>query len=583
MNTTFRHLRPWRQLGAAVLLGSALGASANVLVTFQVDMSNAAFDPNTQTVAARGSFNGWSGPFALTNNPNGANPSLWSGTTNLPSGNGSVVAYKYTIEQPPNTTYENVAEGGGHNRLITLPTANCASITAPLVYFGDVPITPATLDVTFQVDMAQQINTGAFNPASSSVYTRGYLMGWSPGGLMTNDPSILRTNQFGLVTSNVYTFTYTATGSPGQTTDFKFFIDTGNNWDSPAVNTGDPADNNNRFFNQGTGATQKLPIVFFSDAPYAPVATNNTTFQVDMTAQIQNGNFTPSGGSVELRGNFNGWGTPQVLCTNDPSAANTNIYKVTIPLVDGVGAQEFYKFWMNNTAVNGGWETMADNRLMKIVAGNTQVLPVVFFSNVDPGDLLPSNTVVTFSVNMTNAVGTDSHVFDPANDGVFINGIPTFAAWTPSLPQLTNNPVGSGIYSIDILLPAGSPVQQTYKYSINGNDDEAGTGNNHVRYVRTAATGAYAMQLDKFGIQLVEPSFGQLSVGAASGGHVPISWLGRPGVNLQSNTNLSSGGWRDLANTDGGVWSSGVASTLGLVSVTNYPATDAKFFRLIKR
>src|SRR5260370_35922993 len=87
-------------LGAAI--ASPLAASANVLVTFQVDMSTAAFNPNTQTVVARGSFNGWNA-FALTNNPARANTNLWTGTTNIP-GNGTVMQYKSSIE--PATNYE---------------------------------------------------------------------------------------------------------------------------------------------------------------------------------------------------------------------------------------------------------------------------------------------------------------------------------------------------------------------------------------------------------------------------------------------------------------------------------------------
>jgi len=53
---------------------------------------------------------------------------------------------------------------------------------------------------------------------------------------------------------------------------------------------------------------------------------------------------------------------------------------------------------------------------------------------------------------------------------------------------------------------------------------------------------------------------------------------------LQSNTNLAnSSSWQDLLNTDGAVYSNGIASTNGLISVTNYPSSDAnKFFRLIK-
>jgi hypothetical protein len=91
------------------------------------------------------------------------------------------------------------------------------------------------------------------------------------------------------------------------------------------------------------------------------------------------------------------------------------------------------------------------------------------------------------------------------------------------------------------------------------------------------------MPLDVFGNQLAEPSFGLLSSGPASSGRVPISWLGRPGVHLQVNPDLVSP-WQDVIITDGATWSNGYPSTNGLVSVTNWPAGDAKsFFRLINQ
>jgi len=554
-------------LCAALLASSVAASLANTLVTFHVDMTaaiaNAQFDPATMTMAVRGSFNGWTAN-ALTNSPLGPTPAVYSQTVNIAT-NGTVVSYKYTIE--PAATYEGVRLAGGHNRLITLPTTSGASFTAPLVYFGDIP--PAgdiTSTVTFQVNMAQQINVGAFDPNSSTVYSRGFFNGWGTANAMTNDPSILTTNQFGLVNSNVYVAAVDITGSPGETVDYKYYIDTGANWESPIAGVGDPADNNNRFFNLPTNAAS-LPIIYFNDAVYAPKATNDTTFQVDMTAQVLNGNFEPTVGSVELRGNFNGWGTPQILCTNNPAAPNTNIYSVVVSLVDGVGAREQYKFW-STVPVNGGWETMADNRTVAIVSGTAQTLPVVFFSNIYPNDLLPADTTVTFRVNMTNAVGTDAHAFDPASgDAVYINGVPSFVNWDTSLPSLSNNPVGSTNYSIDIFLPKGSPVMQTYKYGINGVDDEASANNNHVRYVRQ--TGTYVMPLDKFGTQTVETSFGNLQASASTPGHVMISWLGRPGVHLQTKSSIT-GSWTDHPETDG-------------LASTNWPSAGApQFFRLIK-
>lgn len=188
-----------------------------------------------------------------------------------------------------------------------------------------------------------------------------------------------------------------------------------------------------------------------------------------------------------------------------------------------------------------------------------------------PGDLLPADTLVTFSVDMTDAVGTDAHAFDPSADQVYINGVFGFVGWdATSLAafQLTNNPPGSEIYSLQVLMPVGSPVEVTYKYSINGPDNEAAGGQNHVRFVRQV--GSYVLPQDSFGNQLVEDSFGNLQASASTPGHVLISWLGRPGIHLQSSGGVSSGSWQDYPQTDG-------------AGSTNWPtAGAARFFRLIR-
>jgi len=152
---------------AGLLLCSVAVASANTLVTFQVDMSTAGIDPNTQTVSAHGSFNSWGAGFALTNNPSGAKPYLYTGTANV-AANGTVMEYKYVIDPG---TWESIPKG--NNRLATLPTISGASLVLPMVYYADNPPSPVTVDVTFKVDMAQQMNVGAFDPSSVSVYPRG--------------------------------------------------------------------------------------------------------------------------------------------------------------------------------------------------------------------------------------------------------------------------------------------------------------------------------------------------------------------------------------------------------------------------
>jgi len=562
---------------AGLLLCSVAVASANTLVTFQVDMSNAGIDPSTETVTAHGSFNGWGAGIALTNYLGGATPYLYKGNADI-AANGSVIEYKYVGST---AGWENIPKG--HNRLATLPATSGASLVLPKVYYADNG-SPISVDFTFQVDLAQEINVGAFDPATSIVYPKGTINGWGTWDAMTNNPAILRTNQNGLVTSNVYVNTYTVTGSPGETMDFKFYIDTGNTYESLSSGAVDPSDNNNRFFNLSEGPTQAFPLVFFNDAPYAPVATNNVTFQVDMTAQVLAGSFDPATGIVQVRGDFTSWATTPIICTNDPTAANTNLYTAVGRVVNGLGTTENYKFW-SSVSANSGWETMANNRTFTMIKGASQILPPVFFSNVDPANLLPEDTLVTFTVNMTNAVTTDAHVFNPNTDQVFVNadfyGNWNGNIWDTNLPQLTNNPVGSGLYSIQMLVPKGNSVLLNYKFSINGSDNEAPSGTNHVRYVRSA--GAYTLPTDKFGNPYVEPySFGELAASAAMAGQVRVSWLGRPGVYLQTKADLSSGTWQTLLNTDGSGWSNGVMSTNGFVSVTNYPTSAGRtIFRLL--
>lgn len=550
---------------ALAATGLASAQTSNTLVTFSVDMSSAFnagyFVLGTDTVAARGTFNGY-GQFFLTNNPGGSNPYLFSGTLrDTTEANGSKMQYKYWTSNAsaPNTGWE--ATASGQNRAVLLPATSGASLVLPTPFYGDGGL-PEINSITFQVDMAQQINVGAFHPTTDTLDVRGSFNGWAGNAfVLTNDQTILRTNQYGLVTSNVFVTTVDVAASHAAAEAFKFVIQP-SNWESPSVVNSDGG--GNRYF---ASVAQTLPTVFFSDAAFAPVATMNVKFQVDMTAQVLAGTFDPIGGYVQVRGAFTSWGTSPVTCTNDPASANTNLYTAVIPVTNGVGVVEEYKFWAS-IMPNSGWET-TPNRSFTMMNTPSLTLPTAFFNDVTPADLLPADTLVTFSVSMTNAVGTDGHAFSASSDSVYINGPPNgFLGWGPSLPQLTNNPVGSGIYSIQLLIPKGSPVMQVYKYGINGLDNEAAVNSNHIRPIRTAGT--YAMPLDQFGNQYAEPSFGNLLAAHSNAGHTLVSWLGRPGVHLQTRTNLTTALWVDHLETDG-------------LSSTNWPSGSGNLlFRLIK-
>lgn len=418
--------------------------------------------------------------------------------------------------------------------------------------------------------------------------------------------------QMTLQGNGVYTNTYII-ATPG-THNFKFR--TPGTWSD--FNAGSDFGGGNNATITTTNANQ--PVLFQLDvvngrwlagslAP-APV-TNAVVFAVDMTYQIQLGYFTP-GSSVFVAGAFNGWpgtGTGALQLQNTPpymDGSNTNIYYGTNIFV-GVPntAATQYKFTQNDpNAQNGGWETTGNRSVTLLSSNGTLVLPTAIFSDLYPANVLSTPTPVFFSVDMTGAVDTSAHAFSPSSDSVYVNGV--FANWyawagginpssAPAGYQMIEQGLGM-IYTNTVTLPAGTPLNFQYKYgidpgSVNGGplDDEAASGVNHVRVVRSTATNPYVLATDEFGNMYTEPFFnagstadGQLNVGPATNGQVAVSWLGRPGAHLQVNTNLTGSVWQDLPETDGTNWTAGYNSTNGLVSVTNWPTSGNGFFRLAR-
>jgi hypothetical protein len=553
---------------------------------------NGTFVPGTDSISVHGTFDGWGAGMALVQRDSST---VYTNTVdNTHDANGGVMNFKFVNSNPSigNGGYESLPTG--QNRAVLLPATSGASLTLPTPFFGDSGAA-VTNSVGFQVDVSQQIALGVFTPGTSYVEVRGLFNGWTGGAFtLTNNPNIFVTNQFGLVTSNVWVGSTDIVGSPAGVQAYKYVLQPGTTWDSPDAANSDSG-NNRYFFN----VAQTLPLVNFADAPFAPLSTN--LFSVDMSAQVYYGNWDPSM-PVELAGGFTSWATSPILMTNNPSAANTNIYYAEAVL--GEGSTPQYKF-IYQAAGGTVWEnpnppTLGGNRFFTVpTTTNYNVLPTVFFSDLSVNDVLATNVWVTFTVNMTNASQYPTGpAFDPNSDSVFVNS-PNFNGswfgWDPiSLAGnvLTNNPVGSEVYQGTFMIPKGQPINITYKFGINGADNEAGSGNNHGRVVRTLAINppsnpyngpVYNLPMDTFGNQYNEPSFGQLAAAKARDGTVQVTWLGAPNVAIQASTRLPGNvdSWINHPETGGAVWSAGTNGPNGLVSVTNWPASGNElFFRL---
>ena len=445
-----------------------------------------------------------------------------------------------------------------------------------------VALVQAQNNVTFQVDMSKLVLAGS---NWTAVAVAGSFNGWAnnppaANSVLTNDPTAIGN------ASNIYSGTIDIADPATTVENYKFIYQAPDTiWESPDSTCG-----NNRTFTVAGGA-QTLPLVAWNDQPLV-LPTNNVTFSVDMTAQIQiTGAYIPGQDSVYCRGGFEGWGAGNFLLTNNPALSGnaSNVYSGTFGVAAVAGSCQGYKFYIDRDA---NWESPAStggNNRNFIAPSSAISLPTVYFNDASLGDFLAVDTAVTFNVNMTNTIGTDGTVFNPGSDTVYLNG--DFAGWyawgafPPAQYQMTNNPVGSQNYSLTVLRPAHSTLPLTYKYSIDGADNENGFGINHFRYIRQEPS--YNMPLDNFGTNFTPisepyPGYGSLTATPAPG-VASVSWLGRPGVHLQSKSSLGAGLWTELLGTDGTNWTSGHLSDYGFVSVTNYPASGpSTFFRLVK-
>ncbi len=342
--------------------------------------------------------------------------------------------------------------------------------------------------VTFQVDMNNYTNS-AGQQAASLVDVRGGFNGWSGGSGAT-----LVNNG-----ANVYTNTFNVVGAAGAKFQYKFTFSTpaGVTWedDNPPPGAGQPPDEGNNRVLLLVGGAQPLPVVPF----YAPSVTlpidlpnNSVTYRVDMTEQVQLGNFLPAlGDTVTVTGSLLlwNWGAGSIL-TNDPALSGdaSNIYSavIDVPGYPGAAGGE-YKFRMN-----GIWEETADgpNRNFTIVGGGgNQVLPVYYYFDQPIGPATNQN--VTFQVDMTPQVLTGG--FTNGVSAVTVSGL--FNGWSSGSP-MTNDAALSGntsnVYSttISIANPPGSVPTTTvglpnrYKFRADGGWESAaiyGVGNNKDR------------------------------------------------------------------------------------------------------
>jgi hypothetical protein len=407
--------------------------------------------------------------------------------------------------------------------------------------------------VTYQVDMSIQMALGNFNPGSGDTL--------EVAGTMTSSAwTVFTTLTVSPTNSNLYDVTINDVETAGNYENHKFIIDVGGtgatrNWESIG----------NRFYQVPATATN-LPTVFFNDVSTVNnILTENVTFNVNMGVQITLGNFNPSSDFVYVAGDVvNNW---QPGLTLSPSVADTNIYTVTVPVTNSVGATVNYKFIMNTFAQGTTWESDgvgpggAQNR--QFIFPNTATnLQVYYFNNLSNAASLVIEPV-TFTLNtaVQHALGN----FDPSSGSISVAG-DVINNWSPTACELTQNPSNPDLWSgtFNVTNSIGSPVN--FKFVLNnGATWEAGVGpngaDNRLLVFTNAPTTLSSVFFNNIG------TLGTVSITNITGKVLTLSWVGGPNIRLQ--TAGTPGAWLDVPNTAG----------LSTTTVTN--DASAKYLRLI--
>src|SRR5688500_14831121 len=183
------------------------------------------------------------------------------------------------------------------------------------------------------------------------------------------------------------------------------------------------------------------------------------TFQVNMEVQRGLGTFDPVAHTVEVRGGFNGWAGGTTLTQ---SAADTNIYEVTVDVAGAPGSQVEYKFLINQAGTEV-WEgnvgtAGAANRSLTLT-DTAQTLPVVYFNNQSAP---PGVVAVTFQVNMESQQEIGN--LDPASHTVEARG--AFDNWGVGI-TLSPTETDTNIYrgTANVTGSVGTVIE--YKFVIN--------------------------------------------------------------------------------------------------------------------
>ncbi|MFA6456372.1 MAG: T9SS type A sorting domain-containing protein [Bacteroidota bacterium] len=415
----------------------ALSAFAQDSVTFQVNMKVQAnlkkFDPAKDSVFLRGNWFAGPGNWWETNSMKLADAdgdSIYTGKFDVGVVPKRLGQFKYIVRGVTfggdHWEIDN-ADGSHKDRTDTIPSVPW---TLPVVWFdGDSTSVYFDNNITFSVNMREQIKSNAFKIANDSVVVRGDFNGWGGKTHLLLDAD----------GDSIYTGTYNITSTKKIIFKFVKITATGDGWESSP----------DRVVDNLTGPTTLLPVYFFNN--YDP-AHGQVTFQVNLKVQTKLKKFDPAKDSVFLRGNFyagpgNWWETNSMKLA-DPNG--DTIYTGTFDVGAVPKRLGQFKYIVRGASYPGDhWEIDNADGSHKdrtdTIPKTPFTLPMVWFDG-DSTSVYFDNDI-TFSVNMKEQMKSNS--FKIATDSVVVRG--DFNGWggkTHLLLDADGDSVYTGTYNV---------------------------------------------------------------------------------------------------------------------------------------
>jgi hypothetical protein len=430
-------------------------------VDMRIQLMNGNFQPDSGDITViRGAFNGWSGEDdQLTEDP--ATDGLYTYSKEMDSlALGAANEYKFVIVPGEGSDmWESI-----DNRSFTIPMDHDLEDTdgdgyvefaLDTVFFNNVgmeDIVGQDVNVYFTVDISSAINaleagevlidsqTDADTISSvdeiDAVYVNGLKGQWWDWGSNPEDYKMYDDGTHGDETAgdNIYTRGILYTAGQAKEVTYKYGINSLDNEAGFAENRSLTIDDSESTFDPETdcfgeqNTDDRLPFPEYTCGE----PTTDVTFQVNMSAQVENGTFDPATDSVDVAGTFNGWGSTLNYLSDEDG---DSIYTTTVEMDTGMIE---YKY-----RLNGSWDVAESisNRTYVVVQGHNEI-PVVWWNDFNPNAIVDAE--IYFSVDMRIQLMNGN--FQPdSGDITVIRG--AFNGWAGEDDQLTEDPAQDGLYT----------------------------------------------------------------------------------------------------------------------------------------